>query len=259
MSFDHLQSLIKTTKCPLAVELTPAGEDTADSFLPFALSLVDALRGVAPALRLPLGGWLLLGWRGVKALEELLTHAKAQGLFTILDAPLNAAPVSPLPPLPADCLLVSGSLGSDGLLPFLEACRAEDKCLLVQARTANPSAGELQDLVAGDRLVYQVVGDLAQRLGKNDLGKLGYSRLGIAAEGVYPSDLRALRKRWEQSFLLVSGPAGDVRFAFDRYGRGAIVSVSEPAAAARQSGDPAAAAERAKALGGELKEYVTIL
>lgn len=260
MSFDCLHSLIKTTKCPLALELSPVEGESPETFLPLALSLADTLRGVVPALRLPLGGYFRLGWQGMKLLEELLAHAGEAGLFTILDAPLCEASPAFLSGLSADCFLVSGYLGSDSLSPLLEKCREEDKCFFVLAHTANPSAGELQELVAGDRLVYQVVGDLALRLGKNDLGKLGYSRAGIAVEGVYPSDLRALRKRWEQCFLLVSGGAEDVRFAFDRYGRGALVSTAEPANAARSAGgDPAAALARAKALRDELKQWITIL
>lgn len=260
MSFDRLHSLIKTTKCPLALELSPVEGETVETFLPFARTLVNTLRGVVPALRLPLGGYLSLGWQGIKLLEELLAHAGEAGLFTILDAPLCEVSPAFLSGLSADCFIVSGYPGSDGLAPLLEKCRKEDKCLFVLAHTANPSAGELQELVAGDRLVYQVVGDLALRLGKNDLGKLGYSRAGIAVEGVYPSDLRTLRKRWEQSFLMVSGEAEDVRFAFDRYGRGALVSTAEPVTAARTAGgDPAAALERAKALRDELKQWITIL
>lgn len=264
MSFDHLQSLIKTTKCPLAVELSPTREDTPDTFLPLALALTDALRGTVPALRLSLGSYTRLGWQGMKALEELLAHAKELGLFTILDAPLWTEGPSPLSGLSADCLTVSGYLGSDALKPLLDEAKKEDKCLFVLARTANSSAGELQELVAGDRLVYQVVGDLAQRLGKDDLGRLGYNRMGVAVQGVYPSDLRSLRKRWEQSFLLVSGPAGDARYAFDQYGRGAVVSVPEPLLAARgQGGDLSAAAAAAKesaaALRDEWKQFVTVL
>ncbi len=260
MSFDRLQSLIKTTKCPIAVELAPTGEERAEVFLPFALSLTEALRGAAPALRLPLGSYVRLGWQGVKALEDILAYAKEQGLFTILDAAICEVPPASLPVLPSDCLTVSGYLGSDILGPVLEASRQEDKCLFVQAKTANSSAGELQELVAGDRLVYQVVGDLAQRLGKDDLGRLGYSRMGIAAEGAYPSDIRTMRKRWERSFLLVSGPAGDVRFAFDQYGRGAIVSTAGPVLAARsKGGDVSAARECALSLREEFRQYVTIL
>lgn len=256
MSFDRLQSLIKTTKCPLAAELAPTGEETAEAFLPFGLACIDALRGVVPALRFSLESYARLGWRGGKALEELLAHAKESGLFTILDAGSWGA-LSPS--LPADCLIVSGYRGSDVLRPLLEESRREDKCLFVLSHTEGPGAGELQELVAGDRLVYQVVGDLAQRLGKEDLGRLGYSRVGIAVQGVYPSDLRTLRKRWERSFLLVSGPAGDVRFAFDQYGRGALVSTPEPLLAAREQGDPSAAGTRAQALRDELKQYITIL
>lgn len=257
MSFDRLQSLIKTTKCPIAVELSPTGEERLETFQPFALALTDALRGVVPALRFPSGSYVRLGWRGMKALEELLTHAKGGGLFTILDMCLCELPPAPLP---ADCLIVSGYLGADALRPLLEECKKEDKCLFVLAHTDTPSSGELQELVAGDRLVYQVVGDLAQRLGKDDLGRLGYSRMGIVAQGVYPSDLRTLRKRWEQSFLLVSGSAGDVRFAFDQYGRGAIVSTAAPVQAAReQGGNPSAATDATVTLRDELKQYITIL
>lgn len=263
MSFDRLQSLIKTTKCPFAAELVPGAGETAEAFSTFAGALIEALRGTVPALRFSLGSCAGLGWRGVKALEELLALAGERGFYTILDAHGCEDPAL-LTALPADSLVVGGYLGSDSLAPLLEKARAEDRSLFLLAHTDGPGAGELQELVAGDRLVYQVVGDLAQRLGKNDLGQLGYSRLGIVAQGVYPSDLRALRKRWEQSFLLVSGPGEDVRFAFDRYGRGAMVSTPEPLLAARQRGeDLSAAGEAARgrvvALRDELKQYITIL
>lgn len=262
MSFDHLQQRIKTLKCPLAVELTPGEGESPEVFLPWALALTDALEGVVPALRFPLGAYLPLGWRGVKLMEDLLSHAREKGFFTLLDAPLCALPPTNGADFPADCLIVSDYLGSDALAPLLEALRKSDKCLFVLARSGNASAFEFQDLVAGDRLVYQVAGDLAQRLSREDLGQLGYARTGIVVEGAYPSDLRKLRTRWERNFLLVSGPAGDARFAFDRYGRGALVSTAEPLLAARAA-DPAQAPEAARAkaehLRDELKQYITIL
>lgn len=263
MSFDRLQSLIKTTKCPLAAEIAPKRGERAEDFAALAGAFMEALRGTVPALRFSLGGYIGLGWKGVKVLEELLAQAGERGFFTILDTPGCEAPAL-LSALPADCLVVSGYRGSDSLVPLLEESRAGDRSLFLLAHTANPGAGELQDLVAGDRLVYQVVGDLAQRLGKEDLGKLGYSRLGIVVQGVYPSDLRTLRRRWEQSFLMVYGPGEEVRFAFDRYGRGAIVSTPEPLEAAREKGEDlsaagAAAQSRAAALRDGLKQYITVL
>ena len=56
--------------------------------------------------------------------------------------------------------------GSDSINPFLEAAKGEDKCVFVLVKTSNPGSGELQDVVAGDRLVYQVMGDLNERIAK---------------------------------------------------------------------------------------------
>ena len=53
-----------------------------------------------------------------------------------------------------------------------------------------------------------------------------------AAAKSRPSDIRALRKRLEHTFFLVpgygaqGGTADDVRYAFDKYGHGAIVNSS---------------------------------
>src|SRR5690606_26171482 len=45
-----------------------------------------------------------------------------------------------------DALTINPYLGTDGLLPFVEDCRAYGKGVFVLLRTSNPSAGELQDL-----------------------------------------------------------------------------------------------------------------
>ena len=171
----------------------------------------------------------------------------------------------------ADCVTINGYLGSDGINPFLEACRAEDKCLFTLVKTSNPSSGELQDMVAGDRVVYQVMGDLTARLSQEDIGTCGYSRAGAVVGATYPSDLRALRKRLEHTFFLVpgygaqGGTAEDVRFAFDKYGRGAIVNASRSIMCAWQKTgrngqdfqDAARAA--AEAMRDDIKQYVTVL
>ena len=49
-------------------------------------------------------------------------------------------------------------MGSDSIKPFLDAAISEDKCVFVLVKTSNPGSGELQDIVAGDRQVYEVVG-----------------------------------------------------------------------------------------------------
>lgn len=100
------------------------------------------------------------------------------------------------------------------------------------SRPPTPGSGELQDIVAGDRLVYQVMGDLNERIAAGTEGKYGYTMAGAVTGATYPSDIRALRKRLEHTFFLVpgygaqGGTADDVRYAFDKYGHGAIVNSS---------------------------------
>lgn len=72
-------------------------------------------------------------------------------------------------------------------------------------KTSNPGSGELQDIVAGDRLVYQVMGDLNERVAAGTEGKYGYTIAGAVTGATYPSDIRALRKRLGKTFFLVPG------------------------------------------------------
>ena len=300
MSFDHLQKRIKRLKNPLAVCLSPTldqippavceeafaafgetPEGAAQALLRFDLDLMNALQDTVPALWVQIAPFLALGWQGMKALEDVLRSAKEKGFFVIADLPLLEAEAASLtagtflgsqpqgarPALDADCVLLNGYPGSDGIRPVLELCRREDKCCFVQVRTPNPSAAELQDLVAGDRVTHQALGDLVQRMGREEEAA-GYTRAGAAVGLPYPSDLRALRTRLEQTFLLVTNfgrdlTAEDVRFAFDPYGRGALLSDGGTCMTAWQTeaeaGFAQAAQAAAQALGTEIRQFVTFL
>ena len=307
MSFDHLQDLIKAKKNPTVAGLDPKPEyvpphirkasydkygetleGAADAILQFNKGLMDALCDVVPAVKPQAAYYEKLGWQGMKAMEETIRYAREKGLFVIADIKrgdigstaqaysdgwLGKTQVGDklLPAFDVDCVTVNGYMGSDAINPFLETCRAEDKCIFTLVKTSNPSSSELQDMVAGDRVVYQVMGDLTQRLSKDDLGKYGYTRAGAVVGATYPSDLRALRKRLEHTFFLVpgygaqGGTADDVRCAFDKYGHGAIVNSSRGIMCAWQKtgGDgrdfAAAARNAALAMRDDIRQYVTIV
>jgi len=123
-------------------------------------------------------------------------------------------------------------LRSDGILPFVENCKRFDKSIFALVKTSNPSSGELQDLICGDRSLYTAVGDLLARISQDTIGDYGYSAVGAVVGATYPSDARALRERLKHTFFLVpgygaqGGGAEDVAPCFDRFGRGAIVNSS---------------------------------
>lgn len=306
MSFDSLQDKIRARKNPIAVVLDPepeyippcilaecldrygrTPEGAAEAAFRFSRGVMDALADSVPAVVFRAAGWERFGWRGMEALERAVRYGKERGFFVIAD--VKRGDVGPAAracaagwlgggeegagaAYDADCVTLNGYLGSDAAAPFLEVCRAADKCVFVVVKTANPSSGELQDLVAGDRVVWKVMGELTQRLDKGGGGsKYGFSAAGAVVGSAYPSDLRELRRRLEKTFFLVPDSGGpgmapqDLRYAFDPYGRGAVVEVARPILCAwqRSGGDggdyQAAARAAALAAGSELKQYIQIL
>ena len=94
---------------------------------------------------------------------------------------------------------------------------------------------------------------------------------GAVTGATYPSDIRALRKRLEKTFFLVpgygaqGGTADDVRYAFDKYGHGAIVNSSRGIMCAWQKtgGDghdfAQAARNAALRMRDDIRQFVTIV
>ena len=307
MSFDVLQDKIKAKKNPTVagldarVEHVPPSilkkhmdrhgqtlEAAAGAVLEFDKGLIDALADVVPAVKPQSAYFEMLGWRGMKALEEVVAYAKEKGLFVIADvkrgdigttaaaysqAWLGATQVgdASCPVFDADCVTLNGYMGSDSIKPFLNDCTQRDKCAFVLAKTSNPSSMELQDIVAGDRLVYTVMGDLIQRWGQGTEGKYHYQALGAVVGATHPSVLKELRYRLDKVFFLVpgygaqGGTAADVRYAFDELGRGAIVNASRSIMCAWQKTgkDGADYQEAARAaaeqMRDQIRQFVTIL
>lgn len=307
MSFDVLQDKIKAKKNPTVagldarVEYVPPFilkkhtdrlgetlEAAADAVLEFDKGLIDALADVVPAVKPQSAYFEMMGWRGMKALEEVIAYAKEKDLFVIADvkrgdigttaaayseAWLGSTQVgrTACPVFDADCVTLNGYMGSDAIKPFLKDCTQQNKCAFVLAKTSNPSSMELQDIVAGDRLVYTVMGDLIQRWGQGTEGRYGFQALGAVVGATHPSVLKQLRRRLDRVFFLVpgygaqGGTAADVRYAFDELGRGAIVNASRSIMCAWQKTgkDGAdyqeAARSAAEKMRDEIKQHVTIL
>ena len=307
MSFDVLQDRIRELKNPTVagldprIEYVPAHlqeesfaqfgqtlEGAADAIWKFNQGLIDALCDVVPAVKPQSAYYENLGWRGMAVMEKTIQYAKEKGLYVIADikrgdigstaaayaeAWLGVTKVgeTECPVFDADCVTLNGYMGSDAIKPFLDQCVARSKSAFILAKTSNPSSMELQDMVAGDRVVYTVMGDLIERWGKDTAGKYGYNALGAVVGATHPSVLNELRRRLERTFFLVpgygaqGGTPADVRYAFDELGRGAIVNASRSIMCAWQKTGKEgmdyqeAARDAAIRMRDELKRYITIL
>lgn len=268
MSFDALQEKIITLKNPTVVGLDPMpdyvpkhlmdkhitqkGETltaAADAYFEFNCGLIDALCDIVPAVKPQSAYYELLGFAGVETLAKTAVYAKSKGLFVIADVKRNdigstAEAYSEaylgsvkiggkeIFPFDFDAATVNGYLGTDGIKPFIETCRRRDKSVFVLVKTSNPSSADFQDLVAGDRKIYTVVGDLIDTLARDTAGRFGYTCAGAVVGATYPEELTFLRQRFKNTFFLVpgygaqGGGAKDVVSAFDAQGRGAVINSS---------------------------------
>ncbi len=225
-------------------------EGAADALLSFNKGLINALCDIVPAVKPQAAYYEMYGWQGVKALYETIQYAKSKGMVVITDgkrndigATMQAYAAAHLgttdiegektEAFGAELLTVNGYLGSDGIKPLLEVCKAGNKGIFVLVKTSNPSSGELQDRELSNGVtIYRAMGDMCEGWGKELPGKYGYSGVGAVVGATYPAQLGELRAALPHTFFLVpgygaqGGGADDVAPAFDRNGLGAIVNSS---------------------------------
>ncbi|MBS5651575.1 orotidine-5'-phosphate decarboxylase [bacterium 210917-DFI.7.65] len=307
MSFERLQDKIREMKNPTVAGLDPKLEYVpsfiveekmkqygqtlrcaAEAIYEYNVGLIDALCDVVPAVKPQSAFYERFGFEGVEVLKRTVDYAKSKGLYVIMDAKrgdigstaegyseayLGSVTIgeTEVEPFGCDCLTINAYLGSDGINPFIKDCVARDRAVFALVKTSNPSSGELQNIVAGDRKVYNVVGDLLERLSKDTVDKYGYTCVGAVTGATYPMDIRDLRRRLEKTFFLVpgygaqGGKAEDVQYAFDEYGHGAIVNSSRGIICAWQKTGKEgkdfgeAARDAAIAMREDLKKYITVV
>ena len=170
------------------------GASPAARVVEFNRAIVAATAGLAAAYKPNSAFYEALGAEGFRALEETVEaiRAEAPEAAVILDAKradigsTNAGYVAAaFERLGADAVTVHPYLGGEALAPFLER---REKLVFVLARTSNPGAGELQDLVADGLQLYRHVARAVAR----DWN--GAGNCGLVVGATYPEELRAVRE-----------------------------------------------------------------
>ena len=130
-----------------------------------------------------------------------------------------------------DFLTVNPYFGTDGVKPFVDACREEDKGLFILVKTSNPSSGEFQDKLIDGRPLYELVAEKVVQWG-SDCMDGSYSNVGAVVGATYPEMSRILREQMPHTYFLVpgygaqGGTAEYLRYCFNADGLGAVVNSS---------------------------------
>ena len=263
MSVDKLQEKIRKLKNPSMVDFSvdlaqiPPHilEEESNEILAyerFCRELLDALKGIVPAVRFPMGRFSLLGPDGLFLMSRMTAYAKSLDYYVLLDAPetfsVQGAELAVKQLFSDKCLwqfdglLASAYAGSDVLKPYVKALKSPSKDLFVVLRTANKSAAELQDLLTGSRLVHLAAADVVYRFCESLVGRSGYGQVAGVGPASSADVLKKLRARYQRLFLLVDGydlpnaNAKNCSLAFDKLGHGAVVCAGSGIAAAWNDG-----------------------
>jgi orotidine-5'-phosphate decarboxylase len=134
--------------------------DDVDGLRSFALTTLDAVAGVVPAVKPQAAFFERHGSAGVAVLEEVVAAGRERGLLVVVDAKRGdigstmAAYADAFlrdgSPLAGDALTVSPYLGFGSLEPAVRAAGESGRGLFVLALTSNPEGASVQHARSGD-------------------------------------------------------------------------------------------------------------
>jgi orotidine-5'-phosphate decarboxylase len=262
---DRLAAAVERKGAPLCVGLDPDPALMPEGLgvVEFCRGIVDAVAGVAVAVKPQSAFFEAQGATGWAALAEVCRYAREAGLLVIADvkrgdvpstARAYAAAFAPL----ADAVTVNPYLGYDSLEPFF---LCDGLGVFVLVKTSNPSSGDLQDLPLADgRPLWQHVAGLVDQWGRDILGAGGLSSVGAVVGATFPQEVAEARRLLPRSILLLpgvgaqGGRAQDLAEAFSVGPAGGLVSASRSVIYAdRGAGWQEAAALEAARLADELR------
>lgn len=266
---NKLINKIETLKAPIVVGLDPmlnyvpdhvkekafeeygeTLEGAAEAIWQFNKTIVDAVYDLIPAVKPQIAMYEQFGVPGLVAFQKTVAYCKEKDLVVIGDIKRGdigstsaAYAVGHLGHVQVgskkyagfdeDFVTVNPYLGSDGVKPFVDVCKEENKGIFVLVKTSNPSSGEFQDRLIDGRPLYELVAEKVNEWGAECMNSSNtYSNVGCVVGATYPEMGKILRKLMPKTYILVpgygaqGGKAADLVHYFNEDGLGAIVNSS---------------------------------
>ena len=223
-------------------------EAAGEAIFEYNKGIVDAIYDIVPAVKPQVAMYEQFGIPGMIAYKKTIDYCKSKDLVIIGDvkrgdigSTSEAYAIGHLGKVTIgsktyagfdeDFATVNPYLGTDGIKPFVDVCKKENKGIFVLVKTSNPSSGEFQDRLVDGRPLYEYVGEKVAMWGEECMGD-GYSYVGAVVGATYPEQGKVLRKIMPKTLILVpgygaqGGQGKDLVHYFNEDGLGAIVNSS---------------------------------
>ena len=223
-------------------------EGAGEAIWQYNKGIVDAIYDLIPAVKPQIAMYEQFGIPGLVAFNKTCEYCKEKGLVIIGDikrgdigSTSGAYATGHLGKVQVgsrsfsgfceDFVTVNPYLGTDGVKPFVDVCKEENKGIFVLVKTSNPSSGEFQDQLIDGTPLYELVARKVVEWGEACMGDV-YSNVGCVVGATYPEQGKKLRKLMPHTYILVpgygaqGGKASDLVDYFNEDGLGAIVNSS---------------------------------
>ena len=231
-------------------------EGAAEAIWHFNKGIIDAVYDIIPAVKPQIAMYEQFGIPGITVFKRTIDYCKKKGLIVIGDvkrgdigstsAAYAAAHIGKVTVgskkycvFDEDFITVNPYFGSDGIKPFTDACKENDKGIFILVKTSNPSSGEFQDKLIDEKPLYEHVAKKVAEWGEDCMGD-DYSNVGCVIGATYPEMGKVLRKLMPKAYILVpgygaqGGKAKDLALYFNDDGLGAIINSSRGIIAAHK-------------------------
>lgn len=211
-------------------------------------AIIDAVYDLIPAVKPQIAMYEQFGIEGLIAFKKTIKYCKEKDIIVIGDikrgdiGSTSAAYATghlgkvvlgkkTFRGFEEDFITVNPYLGTDGVKPFIEVCKEENKGIFVLVKTSNPSSGEFQDQLVNGKPLYQLVGEKVREWGEMHMSD-NYSYVGAVVGATYPEVGKVMRKVMPKTYILVpgygaqGGKASDLAPYFNSDGLGAIINSS---------------------------------
>ncbi|MDU4892315.1 MAG: orotidine-5'-phosphate decarboxylase [Clostridium sp.] len=215
-------------------------ENIGDAIFEFNKAIIDATVDVAACFKPQIAYYETYGIDGLRAYARTMQYLKEKGALSIGD--IKRGDISRTAEMyakahfagefEADFITLSPYMGLDSIEPYLPYLKSNEKGVFVLIRTSNKGSKDIQYVeTAGDRRVYNVVGELINNLGKEYMGECGYSSVGGVIGCTHVDEGIEIRKDLDSTFFLIpgygaqGGKAEDVAL-YLKEGNGGVVNSS---------------------------------
>jgi orotidine-5'-phosphate decarboxylase len=213
--------------------MRPNDADTASAAEEFCCRIVDLVAADVAVVKPQASLFERLGWRGWRALERVIRHARAAGLLVLLDAKRGdiaetaaayaQAYLCEDSPCRVDAITVNPYLGPESFAPFMIEAQHGASGVIVLLRNSNLDSSVYQAVDTAIGPFFAVVAASLAVWQDRLAGRMtGWSSLGVTVAATHAGDTERIRAVLPHALFLVLGygaqgaSAGDAVCGFRR-------------------------------------------